>query len=249
MKLKFLALGAVVAASLSASAASTYLFDNPDNTAHFGARVSVDITSAANGGGLYSNQAGFTVSGVYNIPLFMNLYFEPGLGVFYNTIGANTWDTFTQKVPHLDGAGQPVVGPGGEAVTDDVEVPYQIDGSIRNFGFRIPLNVGYHFDFAEDIKVHVFTGPQINLSLVARYHQDAVRVPGEEEPSFSTSIFGTKGFKHVDFQWNFGVGLEYQKYYMSLSGAWGITKMKSGTIELPRDLRRNIFAITLGYNF
>ena len=60
MKLKFLALGAVVAASLSASAASTYLFDNPDNIAHFGARVSVDISSAANGGGFYSNQAGFS---------------------------------------------------------------------------------------------------------------------------------------------------------------------------------------------
>ena len=192
MKLKFLALGSVVAASLSASAASTYLFDNPDNIAHFGARVSVDISSAANGGGFYSNQAGFSVGGIYNIPLFMNLYFEPGLSVFYNTIGANQWDTFTQKVPQLDGAGQPVVGPGGEAVTDDVEVPYQIDGSIRNFGFRIPLNVGYHFDFTEDVKVHVFTGPQINLSLVARYHQDAVRVPGEEEPSFSTSLFRYK---------------------------------------------------------
>lgn len=249
MKLKSLALGAVVAASLSASAASTYLFDNPDNIAHFGARVSVDISSAANGGGFYSNQAGFSVGGIYNIPLFMNLYFEPGLSVFYNTIGANQWDTFTQKVPQLDGAGQPVVGPGGEAVTDDVEVPYQIDGSIRNFGFRIPLNVGYHFDFTEDVKVHVFTGPQINLSLVARYHQDAVRVPGVEEPSYSTSLFGTNGFKHVDLQWNFGAGVEYQKYYMSLSGAWGITKMKSGTIDLQRNLRRNIFAITLGYNF
>jgi len=249
MKVKSLALALAMTAGVSASAASSYLFDNPDNHTYFGARVSVDITSAANGGGYYSNQAGFSIGGIYNIPLYMNLYFEPGLTLFYNTIGANQWDTFTQQKPVLDSAGQPVIAPNGDVVTEDFEMPYQIDGSVRNFGFRIPLNVGFHFDFTEDIKVHVYTGPQINLSLIARYHQDAVRVPGVEEPSYSCSLFGTNGFKHVDLQWNFGVGVQYQKYYVGLSGAWGMTKMKSGTYDLYRDLRRNLFSISLGYNF
>lgn len=222
----------------SASAASTYLFDNPENRTYFGVRAGIDISSAANGGGNYSNSPGFSVGGVYNIPVYMNLYFEPGLSLFYNTIGANYWDSFMESVT------DPATGD-----VEEYEVPYQIDGSIRNFGFRIPLMIGYHFDFTEDISVSVFTGPQLNLSLVARYHQNEVKVPGEEQPSRSESLFGTAGFKHVDLQWKFGVGISYQKYYMDLSGACGITHMKSGTPNLSRDLRRNLFSITLGYNF
>lgn len=166
-RIKVMLLGvALSGAALSASAASTYLFDNPENKTYFGARVGVDISSAANGGGFYSNSPGFSLGAVYNIPVFMNLYFEPGLGIFYNTIGANQWTSFTQEVTN------PSTG-----VVEDVEVPYQIDGSIRNFGFRIPLLIGYHFDFTEDIKVNVFTGPQLNLSLVSLIIRTRSRYP------------------------------------------------------------------------
>lgn len=250
-RIKALLLGvALSGAALSASAASTYLFDNPENKTYFGARVGVDISSAANGGGFYSNSPGFSLGAVYNIPVFMNLYFEPGLGIFYNTIGANYWDSFTQEVTNE-----------ATGVVEEVDVPYQIDGSIRNFGFRIPLLIGYHFDFTEDIKVNVFTGPQLNLSLVSRYHQNEVRVQDNEEAAWSTSVFGSQGFKHADLQWKFGVGISYQKYYLDLSGSWGMTKimskpdMSDEAIDdldfsyTRRDIRRNLFSITLGYNF
>lgn len=238
-RIKVMLLGvALSGAALSASAASTHLFDNPENKTYFGARVGVDISSAANGGGFYSNAPGFSLGAIYNIPVFKNFYFEPGLGIFYNTIGANQWTSFTKEVTN------PSTG-----VVEDVEVPYQIDGSIRNFGFRIPLMIGYHFDFTEDIKVNVFTGPQLNLSLVSRYHQDEVKVRGYESPSSSTSLFGTNGFKHADLQWKFGVGISYQKYYLDLSGAWGMTKIMSTSEFAPRNIRRNLFSITLGYNF
>lgn len=236
--LKTTLLAFACATAFASQAENSYLFDNPENHAYFGARISVDVSSAANGGGFYSNSPGFSIGGVYNIPLFMNLYFEPGLDVFYNTIGVNQWYFFKENI--TDSATGNI---------DEVEIPYQIDGSIRNFGFRIPFLVGYHFDFTEDIKVNVFTGPQLNLSLVSRYHQNEVRVPGHEEEAFGESLFGTHGFKHVDLQWKFGVGVSYQKYYLDLSGSWGMTHMKSGTVDLPRNLRRNIFAITLGYNF
>ncbi len=242
--------GAMVAASVSTSqAASSYLFDNPENKAFLGARASLDISSAANGGGFYNNKAGFSLGAVYNIPLWMNLYFEPGVSIFYNTFGTTYWDSYSVSVPVVDGAGLPVVDPAGNPVVEERDMAYQVDGSIRNFGFRIPLIVGYHFDFTEDIKVSVFTGPQLNMSLLARYHQNEVRVPEAATPAESCSLFGTNGFKHFDIQWNFGVGVTYQAYTMSLSGSWGLSDMKSGTEMLPRDLRRNLFSITLGYNF
>ena len=236
--LKSTLLGIALAGALNCSAQTSYMFDNPENRAYFGARLGLDISSAANGGGFYSNSPGFSIGGAYNIPLYMNLYFEPGLDIFYNTVGVNRWESFTEKIPN-DITGD----------DDVITIPYQIDGSIRNFGFRVPFMIGYHFDFTEDIKVNVFTGPQLNLSLISRYHQNEVLIPGHAEDSYGESIFGTDGFKHLDLQWKFGVGVAYQRYYIDLSGAWGMTQMKSGTEELPRNLRRNLFSITLGYNF
>lgn len=236
-----LALSAIPAAS-----AQSYLFDNPENRAYFGVRAGIDISSAANGGAMFSNKPGFNVGAVYNIPVVANFYFEPGLHLFYNVFGTSTVQFFEQT--WVDEAG----------VENTRDIPYQVDGTLRNFGFRIPLNLGYHFDFAPDLSVHAFTGPQLNLSLVARYHQNEVITPGNERvQSESVDAFGTNGYKHVDLQWNFGVGLTYQRYYMTVGGSVGITKMKSASVipcgpynvDLGRSIRRNLVNISVGYNF
>lgn len=247
--MKALAVAAAMTSCIAGWGATSYMFDNPENKAYFGARLALDISSAANGGGAYSNQAGFSAGAVYNIPLWMNLYFEPGLSVFYNTFGTASWETSTADIPQIDVDGNPVLGPDGTQIVDKIPFNYQVDGDIKNFGFRVPMLVGYHFDVTEDVKVHVFTGPQLNISLLAKYHRNEVLVPNEKAPAETTNLFGTQGFKHLDLQWNFGAGVTYQAYYLSLNGAWGITHMKSSTEILRRNLRRNIFSITLGYNF
>lgn len=204
-------------ASMTAAAQADLLY-NPDNHAYFGARVSLDISSTAGGNDYYSNGAGFSIGAIYNIPLYQNLYFEPGLSVFYDTFGEEF------------------------LTSDDAGFPYTEDGSIRNFGFRIPLVAGYHFDFTDDMQISVFTGPQLNLSLTAKEH-----FLGKSE-----SIFGDGGFKHIDLQWALGAGFAWQKYYVSLSGGIGITKVrdrKNPVFENIDSFRRNNFSITLGYNF
>lgn len=210
------ALGAAVSASAQAD-----IFDNPDNRAYLGARISLDISSTADGNFYYSNGAGFSLGAVYNIPLYKNLYFEPGLSLFY--------DTFGEEVLNIDNDGMSIG---------------TIDGSIRNFGFRVPLVAGYHFDFTDDMQVSVFTGPQLNLSLTAKEHL----------AGYSHSIFGEYGFKHVDLQWVIGAGVTWQNYYVSVSGGIGMTKARdwSATIageKITDSFRRNNFSITLGYNF
>lgn len=218
-------------------AETSYMFDNPENRVYFGARVAVDITTAANGGGNYSSNAGFSAGAIYNIPLYMNLYFEPGLSFFYNTFGTSKWNSF---VP--ENSINPETGEG-------IEVFYQVNGSIRNFGFRVPLLIGYHFDFSEDLKISVFTGPQLNLNLYARYFVTEMYGNDKNALDHDCSLFGTEGFKHMDLQWNFGVGVTYEKYFASINGAWGISTMKSSTLMLPRNLDRSLFTISLGYNF
>lgn len=232
-----LAIVCALAVCGTAAAETSYMFDNPENQTYFGARVAIDMTTAANGGGNYSSNVGISAGAIYNIPLFMNLYFEPGLSIFYNTFGTSKWNSF---VP--EGSINPETGEG-------VAVYYQISGSIRNLGFRVPLLLGYHFDISEDLKVGVFTGPQLNMNLYARYFVTENLGNDLNVLDHDCSLFGTQGFKHLDLQWNFGVGVTFQQYYVALNGAWGLTTMKSSTLMLPRDLKRSLFTITLGYNF
>lgn len=201
------------------SVSAQTLFDNENNHPYFGARAGIDVTSASDGNGVFNNGCGFQVGAIYNLPIKMNFYFEPGLSVFY--------DTFGQQVT---------------ALGEDLE-QYNIDGSIRNFGFRVPFNFGFHFDFTDEISVCLFTGPQLNWSLSAKSHWSNVK--GVEQLP-SESVFGEGGFKHFDLQWNFGVGLNYNQYYIAMSGAAGITKVMDTKAI---DFRRNIFTLSLGYNF
>lgn len=237
--IKALAALAIIGAAVIPAKADSLMFNNPANEPYFGARVAIDISSAANGGAFYSNKPGFSIGGIYNIPLYANLYFEPGLSLFYDVFGTMYFDS--EEIPVTD----PETG-----VVTDQEIVYQVDGSIRNLGFRVPLNFGYHFDFADDLRVKVFTGPQFNASILARYHQNAYITPSSTKvDAASESVFGTGGFKHFDMQWNFGVGVDYGNYSISLGGSVGMTRLRDAAGVFQKNMRRNIFSIALGYNF
>ncbi len=215
---KFIIASIAAVASIAASAQNSEytIFNNPDNAPYFGARVGVDITSTSGADDLYNNGAGFTIGAVYNIPLWQNLYFEPGLSIFYDTFGMEI-----QYDP----------------------TPMMLNGSIRNFGMRIPLVAGYNFDFTDNLRIAPFTGPQINFNITAKEHWDEIN--GQETPT-GGSIFGVGGFKRIDLQWVIGVGVTYGKYYVSLSGGIGLTKARDIKFD---NFRRNTVNISLGYNF
>lgn len=233
--------GIAMLASFPASADSL-MFNNPDNRAYLGARVAIDVSSAANGGGNYSSKPGFAVGAVYHIPIKANFYFEPGLALFYDVFG-----TVIYQYDYPNNAPGTLLSPEENEAGKKL---YQTDGSVRNLGFRVPLNLGYHFDFGDDLRVRVFTGPQLNVSFMARYHQNEVVAPFMGViKSESHSVFGTGGFKHFDAQWNFGAGLDYGNYSIDLAGSVGMTTLCSQVAPFQHDIRRNIFSITLGYNF
>lgn len=243
LKSILIAVAIVATGILPAKAEPSYFFDNPDNKAQLGARFGIDVTAAANGDSFYSSKVGFSAGVVYDIPIFMNFYFEPGVGIFYNPFGKNIVPYYNTGEVDADG--------------NEIRLPYVIDGTIRNFGFRVPLRVGYHLDFSPELSLHFLTGPQIDLSLMARYHRNSVTLPGGNTlDGEGQNIFGTGGFHHVDLSWYMGVGVTYGRYYLDLGGSLGMTHMlskgaiKSGDymVNFPTDIRRNIFTITLGYN-
>lgn len=210
--MKRIALALIVAATISVTAtAQNYLVENPDNKPYLGLRIGLDISSTAGpANDVYGNGPGFTIGAVYNIPLWKNLYFEPGVSLFYNT--------FNSEIE----------------LADAFDL---LDGSIRNWGFRVPLNAGYHFDFTDDISISLFTGPVINANIYAHEHY----------PGHCLSIM-EKGFKRFDLQWDFGASLTYNhNYYVAVSGAVGMTKAYS--LSDIFNFRRNTCNIAIGYNF
>lgn len=133
---------------LCLAASAQDIFDNPDRGARLGVRLGLDIACPTDFDygrfktGVLNAGAGFTAGAVYNIPVWKNLYFEPGLLLFYNSMGLD--DIVT--LPETQSA---------------------VSGSFRRFGVRVPFRFGYRFDF-DGFSLRTFTGPQLEVGLIGR---------------------------------------------------------------------------------
>ena len=213
----------ICALALGASAASAQIEQEG-----LGIRAGWDLNSASTSfnkhGDIYTNGSGFSVGAFYDIPLYRALYFEPGLSVFYNTFGI---DDITIGAEEFSGV---------------------LNGSLRNWGFRVPLIFGYRFDFTDDIALSVITGPQVNIGLSLKEHLKAKGF-GHEESGSSDNLYGN-GWHRLDAQWLFGVRLHYQDNWVAeITGGVGMTNMLGGSEYDGQHFRRNTFSISLGYMF
>lgn len=187
---------------------------------YFGVRLSFDVThpSGANDG--INNGSGFTLTGVYNLPISHNAFIEPGVGVFYNTMGVKPFE-------YKDAL---------------------FDGSVRNFGIRVPLHIGYRFEMFDNFELAGFTGPWFNINCSTKAHIEPVNNLPIEITSPSMFDYGWHRF---DAQWGFGISATYNKqYYLAISGGVGMSAMATFDHNGQKDrLRRNTVSITVGYNF
>lgn len=193
---------------------------NAQRSAFFGIRTSFDVTHPAGCNDGINNGSGLTVTGVYNMALSRNVFIEPGVGVFYNTMGIKPFEA-------------------NNAI---------YDGSVRNFGIRVPLNVGYRVGLFEDFELAAFTGPWFNINCSTKAHLQA----DTDVPMMITSpSMFEYGWHHFDAQWGFGISATYaDKYYIAVSGGIGMSAMATFKTPDGKDrLRRNTVSITVGYNF
>lgn len=210
MKNSLIALAAIALTGTAFSPAASAA--NPDMNGYLGFRASVDVTaSAGQAANTFGNGPGFSVGAIYNLPLTGAFYLEPGASLFYNTFDVNE-------------------------VKDNSHGANTINGSIRNWGVRVPVNLGFRLTLTDDIAFSLFTGPVVNFNMSADKYLDG---PGVD-------ILG-KYYRNADLQWNYGVGLNYaHSYYVSVAGYGGLTRVYKSPID---HFRRNMCSVTIGYNF
>lgn len=221
MKKLFISMIAALAITGSATAQDTVL-NNPDNRAYFGIRVAGEVTCPGEvsedgiGVGIFKNGGGIEFGGIYNIPIVANFYVEPGLKLYYNT--------YSLKDKYFDLVDGDITG-----------------CSVRKFGMRIPVMAGYHFDFTPEIKVHIFTGPELEIGFSAKEKLSGRNI------DVSGDLYSDEGgMKRVDVLWGIGAGVTYQKLYFGVSGSLGMCNMMD---ESDTKFHENRVSFTLGYNF
>ncbi len=198
-------------------------FDSGTNHTRFGVRLSWDLNSPSTSFNniipTYHNGSGLSAGAFLNVPLYKNMYIEPGLSLYYNTMIIS------------------------QNIRDDIELDYPLtpEGSLRNSGFRIPLVVGYRFDFTDDVSVSVFTGPQLNLGLTMKEYVNATH---RRESLYD------HGWHRCDAQWLFGLRFYYSDNWIAdITGGIGMTNMVDTSIYKNGKFRRNTFSIGIGYLF
>lgn len=211
------------------ASAQSEIFDSGNNKIYFGARLSLDVTcptdvsvkDAHASFDVFNPGVGFNIGGVANIPVYANLYFEPGVMLYYHT--AKVKEDFLNLEDNIAGE-------------DEFE-----SLSLREFGMQVPLMIGYHFDF-KPVKVLVFTGPEFTIGFSGKEHYTSH--VGGIKMSGSESMYDD--FSRGDVAWRFGAGVNYDAYHFSVSAARGLTNWSKAD---GLSLHRTNVSITLGYNF
>ena len=221
---KFFVSAVLVVFACASVVAQNTIVNNPDNKAYFGIRVGGEVTcpgdiSVENVGlSVFKNGGGVELGGIYNVPVVANFYVEPGLKFYYNTysLQADFMEDFQNDI-----------------IFNSV--------SFKKFGMRIPVMAGYHFDFTNDIKVSVFTGPELEVGFSAKEYVKGHNI------DVSESVYGEDGgMNRVNLLWGFGAGISYQHFYFGVSGGIGMLNMLS---DSDAKFHENRVTFSVGYNF
>lgn len=222
----------LAAATACLSLAAQNPFNSADNHRYFGVRLGLDLTAPTDvkttfehtsvSANVFNTGAGFSAGVIYNMPVYMNLYFEPGVNLYYHT-------SKLDKGVMVDAFDEDYTG-----------------ASIREFGISVPVVVGYHFDF-EPIKVRVFTGPVFSVGLKGKMH--VWDKSGEIDLSGSTGIYEDDGLNRGNVSWRFGAGIDYNQFNFSIYGDPELTNAYNNEAGGNIKFHRNVVSFTLGYNF
>lgn len=122
------------------------------------------------------------------------------------------------------------------------------DASIRNWGIRVPVHIGWAVPLTPDLYLSLATGPQLNINLYAKeILPPDFSGPVPVAPPY-INLFDC-GFRHCDLQWGFWAGFTFLEHYtVGITAGIGLSpeaSMHYGPRKL--DIRRNNVALVLSY--
>lgn len=213
------------------AAAGAYAQDDADATVlkqvprreGWSAHLAFELTTPTGSHGRWSTGGGATLTLNYTRFLTDRLFIAPGVGGFYSTMG-------TDFMPEYENV---------------------YEGTVKNYGVRVPLLGGMSWKLSDDFSFALATGPLLNINIIAKEQATPDFEDGEiVDPKHEVNLFH-RGFKRIDLGWEVFGGFTYKdRYSIGISGALGLTNVAT-MHEGPRTLniRRNSFSIHLMYTF
>ncbi len=199
--------------------------DTPEHKGYFGIRLGAELTCPGeiSSGNIsmtaFKCGSGVEFGGIYNYPLSSRFCIEPGVMLFYNSY--SLIDSYLKNIS------------GG----------YNIKSvTMKKFGMRVPVRIGYHFDLKNDIKLHIFLGPELEIGLSGKEC-----VKNKSNVEVSESYYGADGgMNRVNLLMCLGVGITYRQYYFGINEGLGMLNMFKNSNE---KFHENNVVFSLGYNF
>lgn len=113
---------------------------------------------------------------------------------------------------------------------------------------RVPVQLGYHFDFTGNTSLAIFTGPVLDIGFSNDYYLTTKKEAGTKF-HMSSSMYDV--MNRVNLSWRIGVGVNFaDNWFIGLSGDIGMLNMIKDKSDLTDvSMHENGFQLTLGYNF
>lgn len=163
--------------------------------------------------------SGVSAGVFYSFPVWQNMYIEPELDFFYNTMDLSYLDLYV----------------------DDTREPVS-QGTWKNTGLRIPLKLGYSFGIADNITMSVYTGPQLNIGLSLNEKYDRPDTSSSNLYRQGWRRLDAQWLIGVKLHY-------LDNFFAEIGGGLGFTNMLKHSSYPGNHARRNIFAIGVGYQF
>ncbi len=212
----------VCAAGIAGCPARIPVFGESGHRNGWSAQITFELTTPAGGQGHLSMGGGVSATLAYTFSLADRWFISPGAGAFFNTFG-------TDFIP---------------------EYGNKYEGTVKNFGLRLPVYAGPIFRLSDDFELTVASGPNINISFYAKEFAAPNYSADIADLEKLVNLMG-KGFNRIDMQWGLLASLTYKTHYsIGISASAGLTDaavISDGPCSL--HIRRNNLAFTMSYKF
>lgn len=186
------------------------------------------------------SQISFNVKTGLNLSSYMgenteDLGFKPGF-----RLGVGMEYQFTDLVSL-----QPTLFISQKGVKESTELTKGLKGdmTINQWYMELPVNAQLRFNLADDINLIGATGPYLAVGVAGKKKFEGGAFG--ESASVSYDTFGENAYRRFDAGWNIGIGVEINRFIVSLDTQLGFCKLYDS-----EDASRNVnIGLLVGYKF